>query len=222
MENRRSRKVFETVATQHTPSEPPALGRIVEKRRSNLKRAELAAQQALDENNFYKPPVLPKEIAENYGYKVRFASFSERGVETLGFSDFSTKEIYVNTNTSPERQTFTIAHELGHALMHMDEFVTSPHLYCAFLRRPFSAVTDPHEAEANEFAAKLLVPRAFLNNYYDIASISELSRLFIVPEEVIRWRLNVEYEQCNKNLRGSEPTRSLLRRLISPNCLRKT
>jgi len=135
------------------------------------------------------PPVLPREIAQNYGIEVVFAAFPTHISEVMGFYDFDGRKIFVNADDHVNRQTFTIAHELGHALLHID----FREQYQVLLRRPMGAEADPLEKEANHFAAKLLVPKRFLDQYYKIASVSELARLFVVSEEVIRYRLKNEY-----------------------------
>jgi Zn-dependent peptidase ImmA (M78 family) len=45
------------------------------------------------------------------------------------------------------------------------------------------------EKEANAFAATLLVPLNLLKRYKDVATISELSRMFMVSQDVILNRM---------------------------------
>jgi len=147
----------------------------------------------LRDNVITEPPVLPKDIALNYSAGVLFADFGRLAPEVAGFYDFGAKQIYVNKADAPNRQGFTIAHELGHVLLHSSLFTTHPEYYKVLLRSPIAGVKDPLEQEANAFAAHLLVPRRFLDRYYRIAGTRELARLFIVSEEVIRYRLKNEY-----------------------------
>lgn len=147
------------------------------------------ARKVLRENYISEPPVAPIEIAQNYGIKVLFADFSEGDVaDVSGFYDLNGSAIYVNRAEPARRQTFTIAHELGHALLHRDIFVRHPEEYKVLLRAPIGSERDPLEQEANAFAAHLLVPGDFLERYSKIASNSELARLFNVSEDVIRFR----------------------------------
>ncbi len=71
--------------------------------------------------------------------------------------------IMVNPTHSIERQRFTIAHELGHLVLHQ---YTSPHAdgmqRVRFRDDTSSAGTDRDEIEANQFAAELLMPEQFL------------------------------------------------------------
>lgn len=69
--------------------------------------------------------------------------------------------IVVNRANADVRKRFTIAHELGHALMHR---YTKPHadsrFGVRFRDRRSSDGTDREEIEANQFAAELLMPEA--------------------------------------------------------------
>jgi len=136
---------------------------------------------------------LPKEIAANYGITVLFADFGQEHKEVSGFYDGKSRAIYVNVDDNPRRQTFTIAHELCHFLLHGNLFRDHPEDYRVLLRYLIGAAKEPLEQEANCFAANLLVPRSFLDKYYRIASVQELARLFIVFGDVIRFRLQHEY-----------------------------
>jgi Zn-dependent peptidase ImmA (M78 family) len=52
------------------------------------------------------------------------------------------------------------------------------------------ASTKPREeVEADAFAANLLVPTDMLKRYYRVASVYELSKIFVVSEQVINNRL---------------------------------
>src|SRR5690606_683483 len=74
--------------------------------------------------------------------------------------------IGVNASHHPNRRRFSIAHELGHALLHDDvsrQFVDS--YTVAFRNAASSLGIDRHEVEANAFAAELLMPRNEIANY---------------------------------------------------------
>ena len=145
----------------------------------------------LHDNFVTSPPVLPHKIVNSYGLKVIFTTVPlQNGRVVSGFYNVLSSTIYINTEEPPNTQTFTIAHEFGHAVLHKDLYAQHPETYKPLLRKPIRAETDPLEQEANFFAAELLVPRVFLGKYYPKASVEELARLFIVPEEVIKFRLD--------------------------------
>jgi Zn-dependent peptidase ImmA (M78 family) len=153
-----------------------------------------AVERSLAENSIYSPPVPAVEIAKNNGIRVYFAEFPSTQSEVSGFFDFKNNSIYVNRDEPAGRQTFTVAHELGHALLHGKLFRVHPEDYKVLLRAPIRAASDPLEKEANAFAAELLVPEKMLQHYSKIGSIPELARLFNVSEEVIRFRMTYESE----------------------------
>jgi hypothetical protein len=69
-----------------------------------------------------------------------------------GRSGFS---IVVNSSHSLPRKRFTIAHEIGHFLLHRDRLESGELIDDAMYR---SGVTAKEETEANRFAADLLMP----------------------------------------------------------------
>jgi Zn-dependent peptidase ImmA (M78 family) len=121
---------------------------------------------------------------------VRFDASHEK---VAGFLDFKELAIYVNAADPYNRKTFTIAHELGHYVLHAQYFREHPEAYRVLLRRPMSAASDPREKEANAFAGHLLVPRHFLEGFYKLATVHELADLFAVSADVIRIRLQQEF-----------------------------
>jgi Zn-dependent peptidase ImmA (M78 family) len=157
-------------------------------------RAKSRAFKVLKENLIDLPPVNPVEIARNEIWPVKFATFPPQSSNVSGYCDFERREIVVNGNEPTNRQTFTIAHELGHALLHEDIFRQEPSRYKVLMRSPMGRTKDPLEQEANAFAANLLVPRFLLDKYAKVASVYELSRLFVVSEDVIRFRMLNEYK----------------------------
>ena len=69
----------------------------------------------------------------------------------------------------PSRQRFSIAHELGHILMHI---AGGPTVF----NRENGKNSDPIEAEANIFASRLLSPLCVLQ-FMDVNSAEELAEL---------------------------------------------
>ena len=68
---------------------------------------------------------------------------------------FGKPRIFVSRNCSPERQRFTIAHELGHILMgHVGRHT--------LVNREPSSKDNPIEQAANVFASRLLAPACVL------------------------------------------------------------
>jgi len=96
--------------------------------------------------------------------------------------------LYVNPKDSTERQAFTMAHELGHWLLHRNVFLENPDLYPVLPRFHQPDKTDPLEKEANKFAACLLVPRNLVMPIKD-APVSVLAEIFGVSRTMMEFRL---------------------------------
>ena len=94
----------------------------------------------------------------------------------------------INAADPPNRKKFTIAHELGHWVMHRSLLRDRPEIG-VLLREPLGrADSSPLEQEANAFAANLLVPDNMLKSYRT-DDIVLLAKVFGVSEEVIGYRL---------------------------------
>ncbi len=106
--------------------------------------------------------------------------------------------IGVNSNHPPVRQRFTMAHELGHALLHPQEGL---HLDQAFMLRfrdeASSTGVDPDEVAANRFAAELLMPldevlARVTKEPFDInddAAVKAMAKVFGVSSQAMTIRL---------------------------------
>ena len=134
------------------------------------------------------PPIPVYEIAESNGVNVVFADFGEHAEDVSGLCDFRSNRIYVNKFDSVERQTFTMAHELGHWLLHKDIFLADPDRYPVLPRFSDPNRNDPLEKEANKFAACLLVPERLLKPVRG-APVSALAKSFGVSRLMMEFRL---------------------------------
>lgn len=125
------------------------------------------AERVLDAHCPDCPPVNVRKIAKRLGIEVKIESVDD---DLSGFLYREPKTeravIGVNARHHPNRQTFTIAHELGHYLLHESETVhldSKKNGYTLQLRNPASATGESiNEREANLFAAELLMPAKFL------------------------------------------------------------
>jgi Zn-dependent peptidase ImmA (M78 family) len=151
-------------------------------------RWEFVCERARELTDVYSTPPIPVfDIAEQRGVNVVFASFGRHSETISGFCDFAAARLYVNENDSSGRKMFTIAHELGHWLLHRDFIKSGSHLYRALPR--FKAPSESVlEKEANLFAAELLVPRSLVLPVKD-ASVSQLADIFAVSRTMMEWRL---------------------------------
>lgn len=137
--------------------------------------------------SFSRPPIPVLEIAEQSGVDVVFTDFGSHSATVAGFCDFENSKLFVNQDDKFGRQMFTIAHELGHWILHREFFVADPQKY-AVLPRFQKARPDPYEKEANCFAAELLVPKKLLLPVIG-AGISYLADIFGVSKEMMEFRV---------------------------------
>ena len=151
----------------------------------NYPLARKKAREILARFGVSRPPVDPEIIAENMGVNVVYVDFAEAvSREIAGLYDFASRKIYINKHMPTNRKTFTIAHELAHALLHEDYAKSQD--YRAMPRNNYYMQGKPaEEVEADVFAACLLVPKDMLNRYKKFADIDELSDMFSVSPEVI-------------------------------------
>lgn len=150
----------------------------------NIRRKHLAglALSALNRTGISSAPVDVLLVAKQFNILVQK---SERDDKFAGYlfrnAPGGLAVIGVNSRHSETRQRFTIAHEIGHLLLHAAELHDEVHVDHVFMRRDTRSAEgkDPREIEANAFAAELLMPTHFIEE--DLRTIS--------PEEVTEERL---------------------------------
>ena len=126
------------------------------------RRIQAMAAGLLAENRITEAPVPASKIAKSKGARI-FVDALEGDLSGFLYRDNEQAVIGVNTSHSPARQSFTIAHELGHLLLHVREQLHVDRGFRVRLRSGVSSQgTDEAEQEANFFAASLLMPREFL------------------------------------------------------------
>jgi Zn-dependent peptidase ImmA (M78 family) len=96
--------------------------------------------------------------------------------------------IFINSRDPVRRQRFTLAHELGHFVLHRD--IIGDGLIDDAMYR--SRLADMYERQANRWAADTLMPAALVKGLYrgGMRSLAELSNTLDVSEEAIRIRLS--------------------------------
>lgn len=126
----------------------------------------------------------------------------ELRAHTVGNDAFSVSRIiFFDDQTSEARQRFSIAHELGHIVLHQP---TAPTVY----NREISPNDDPVESEANIFASRLLAPLCVLHflNLNSPREISELCRISMTAAQIRYERLRAvrqrDLEMQSKTGRG--------------------
>lgn len=153
-------------------------------------RAKKAARDLLAKYKITKAPIDPEAIAQAEGIDVVYATFNGAVSEQVaGYSEPINGRIVINRDLHTNRKTYTIAHELGHHMLHKD-YLDDDGAYQVFPRvNSYSGPKSPEEKEADVFAAELLVPLDMLRKYMDFASPSELAQMFLVSREAMLNRM---------------------------------
>ncbi len=125
--------------------------------------ARRRAQQLLAEGGVTDAPVPLERLAELCRATIRYEPFDGEVSGMVHCRPDGGGVIGVNSEHSKTRQRFTIAHELGHLILHADEeFHIDEKRPLARRDAVSSQATDPREMEANQFAAELLMPAALV------------------------------------------------------------
>jgi Zn-dependent peptidase ImmA (M78 family) len=125
--------------------------------RINAKVKELLTRARVQE-----APVPVEEIAESVGARIVYNSFND-GISGVLIRKAGNIVIGVEKDQPRHRQRFTVAHELGHLVLHQGGEVHVDRDFRVNLRSPLSSrAEDIEEIEANAFAASLLMPINFL------------------------------------------------------------
>lgn len=156
----------------------------------DYRHAEREAISLLNRAGVFEPPVNPLDIARDLSVQVNFVTFSGESEGVSGLYDPTANAIYVNEDDAGVRQTFTIAHELGHKVLHEDW--ARSEAYKVLWRDPRKQGKDRFEQEANAFAANLLMPRQMMNRYKQYP-LEVIAKIFAVSEDAVRFRLQYLY-----------------------------
>lgn len=165
----------------------------------------------LDAEN-YTPKYIAKYTRKLLGYKQNepvlniFNLLESNGIVVVEFDDVTEKfdgvsfktdngtpVIIINKNFSNDRKRFTLAHELGHLLMHiLEDFPISDYRN-----------EKEREKEANDFASEFLMPEEGIKNslygmnLYDLAP---LKKYWLTSKQSIIWKAKdlgcIEYKRA--------------------------
>jgi len=163
-------------------------------------RARPEARKLLAKYQIVAAPVPVERIAREEGIRVEYAPLDGE-LSGLAHIRNSITIIGINSLHAPARQRFTLAHELGHVMLHRQELEKAVHVDKGSLRRDALAAAgvDPLEIEANAFASELLMPQTLLAealagrtvDLEDDEMIASLAKRFRVSETALRYRLEL-------------------------------
>ena len=152
------------------------------------------AKKLIKENQLTSTPIDVDMLCRKENIQVRYINFGE--IEDLVKKKISGAiqkspdgrvTILVNEKDIETRARFTIAHELGHYYLHMDDCDAGK------LITSFRMDQSPTETQANQFAAELLMPEELLKEEYRkmIIPVSDsLAKIFNVSKQAMKVRLD--------------------------------
>lgn len=162
------------------------------------KKVERLVEQLLEQYTISSPPIDVFSIAKNKDIDIIQGDLGD--VSGLLLREGNQVTIGVNQNHSETRKRFTIAHEIGHFILHGDETLHVDKVFAIKLRNQVSSeAVDLGEIEANAFAAELLMPTSMVHqriqelpevlDYEKDAVINNMAKVFNVSQQAMTIRL---------------------------------
>jgi Zn-dependent peptidase ImmA (M78 family) len=149
---------------------------------------EERALQTLQKCGVTDAPVNPIAVAITLGYQVNAAAFPVPTTAGRTVVRNGIVSIDVNANSpTPQYRNFTIAHEIGHAVLHLND---TENAEIADLYLQIDQPKTLKELEADKFAMALLMPEEFIRRRYAVTKDpSALARQFGVTADMMTSRL---------------------------------
>lgn len=155
-----------------------------EEKNAAEKAAEEVMKDTFGDINAVEFPIDLETILDSYALLLKKGDFKDPNIS--GAFSRTDSTIYVSGKESPERQQFTVAHELGHYKLHKDR--TTEILWREKLWQFGSK--DKDETAANWFVASLLMPKAAVERMWKITkNPSDLAKFFGVSKAAMYFRL---------------------------------
>jgi Zn-dependent peptidase ImmA (M78 family) len=147
---------------------------------------EAAAREVLSKRGQARLPIPVSQIARDLGVAVFIRPFPN-ALSALILRHGSNAFIGVNSHHAPVRQRFSIAHELGHFVLHHADhhFIE----YADDLGGETPGYDWENERAANQFAAELLMPAESLRKDARTTSVARLARRYDVSQEAMGFRM---------------------------------
>lgn len=167
------------------------------------KYIQALAEGLLAKYNVRQADVPVDQIIKSVGIEIRKEEVDD-DLSGFLFRDVGKGKAVIGVNAAhPEnRVRFTLAHELGHFLLHEGETAhfdgKRPGLRVSLRSTESSKGTNDNEKEANLFAAELLMPAKFLEkdlrgksvDLMDEDALDELAKKYKVSVQALTFRLN--------------------------------
>lgn len=173
--------------------------------RSSYTKSEQCAWNLLARCNVKKAPIPIEEIVRAVGLSIIEYNLGEDISGVLIINE-SMGTIGINPKDNYTRQRFSIAHELGHYLLHKKDnelFVDKDFIVkYRHTNRNYSVSEKRQEQEANAFAAALLMPAKFIEDEMENEELSELSETELIEVLANKFKVSavaMSYRFANLN-----------------------
>lgn len=155
-------------------------------------KAKQHAEKILKDFSITSAPVDVKDMAQKMGIEIGYAPSAKYSGMLVRKSD-GVILMGINNNENTGRMRFTIAHEIGHYILHPKDNVTIDY------RDKYHAIQKPQkEKQADFFAANLLMPEPLIkkdfveatkNGVFFEEDLIRLADKYQVSGDAMRWRL---------------------------------
>ncbi|ROR90939.1 ImmA/IrrE family metallo-endopeptidase [Nocardioides aurantiacus] len=161
-----------------------------------MTRVDSAARELLETHGVSGPPVDVYELARQLEVAVVETTMG-KDVSGMLIRDHGALTVGLNKRQVDKRKRFTLAHELGHLVLHRGRPLIVDSSIRYNLRDSTSATaTNREEIEANRFAAALLMPEDAVRKAVQATQATtpeelqrKLGRIFEVSTEAMGYRL---------------------------------
>lgn len=167
-----------------------------------IKDIEDKAEKKLIETGCFSVPVDVFICAQKLNVGVESME-AEDAVSGVFISNNGVNKIGYNSQHHENRQRFTVAHELGHFVLHCEEAALFVDKEVKMYRDSYPTKEEKKEKEANAFAAALLMPKTLVLEKIEELGVSEpdkmvtlLASTFKVSQIAMTYRLKdlgIEY-----------------------------
>ena len=178
------------------------------------RRIEDVATELLSRSRVMAPPVPVHDLAGTVGATLRVGPLEG---QLSGFLLRRADQTIIGVNSlhPRTRQRFTIAHELGHLLLHNYTEHVDRDMSFYFREARSSEAEIRQEIQANRFAAELLMPRTMIDaavpkavGLFDDVLLSDLADRFEVSVQAITYRLtNLGFSHSRSHATRVQPRR---------------
>lgn len=161
-----------------------------------ITQGETSARDLLRKHNIASCPTDLRTLCDREGI-VCIEKPLDDELSGMSFVRNGQRFVVVNASHHEKRRRFTMAHEIGHHILHSGYLAQNVHVDRTVLRRDELSAegVDLKEIGANAFAAELLMPRSQMLRYSNLdladeTSVSAVAQRFGVSATALTYRLS--------------------------------